>query len=241
MYKPKRSPAAKIAVVLILILALSAATAYAMRPGDAAYTQILIGRSGSEVKSATEIAACAERAIDKAIEREETIDIAAVSGVPAAMGWRTIDARQSLWTRLTFSKAREERKLAKSEAMAAVRELMKAEQPPRSSDHFGALAESRARADGAARDAAAADRSTVVCSDGHWASDCGSAYKEFENEAVLRCLRKSGLVSDWDGAAIYFDASTVDEVADLPAPKEAAIRSFWGEWSRATGANLEYL
>lgn len=240
MYEPLKSPLTKIAIVIALVVGVTVIAAIIMWP-DRAYTQILLGPSPSESESTEEIAACAEHAIDAAVEDGAVIDIALVSRAPAAMAWRTIDARQTLATRLTLGKSRDERQLDRQAALDAVDELMAMESPPGSSQHLSALSESVSRAHASARGATPAARATVLCSDGHWSSECGSAYdKAIDAPAVLRCLREAGLMSNWERAALYFDASTVDRVADVPAAKEAAIRRFWLEWARASNAKLSY-
>src|SRR5450755_3830917 len=100
---PLQSTGIKIGVIIAIVLLVSGGVAYTFTQDKPKYTQILLDISPSDSTSQAAIAACAQQAVNSALARGgSTIDIALVSGSPAAMKWTTINARESFWTRLSF-------------------------------------------------------------------------------------------------------------------------------------------
>ena len=233
-----RSTAMKIGVILAVVLLVSAGVAYSFLLGRTRYTQILLDISPSDSRSLAPIFACAKSALDNALKGNgSTIDIALVSGSPAAMSWKTVDGRESLWTRLSIGKASSERKTNSAEAVADVEALTSSKLPPNSSDELAALAAAQARANAVASNVGPSRRRTVLCGDGHWAGAGGSAYTgKLDNagiKKIINDLRNEDLLPDWNGASFAMSFNTVDR-ADLTASREALIHRLWRAWAAAS-------
>lgn len=237
-----RSTVIKLSVIIVVVLLASAAVAYTFLPSRAAYTQILLDISPSDSTSLAPIVSCARSAVDTAVQGSgSTIDIALVSGSPAAMQWTTVDAQESFWTRFSIGKVNRERQANTAKAMADVQTLIHSKRPPNSSDELASLAAAHVRAVAMAPDIKPSRRITVMCGDGHFVGAGGSAYKANLSETgiakILDVLRKEDLLPDWDGAGFYMGINVVDHI-DMGASREALIHRFWEAWAAASHAKF---
>lgn len=169
------------------------------------------------------------------------IDIALVSGSPAGMGWKAVDARESLWTRLSIGKASSERSTNIAKAMADVQALIHGQRPPNSSDELAALAAAHARAVATASTAKPSHWRLLLCGDGHWVGAGGSVYKanlaKTGIASILDALREEDLLPDWNGARFSMSVDTMDHI-NLDASREALIHRFWQAWAAALHAQF---
>jgi hypothetical protein len=237
-----RSTATKVGLIVAVVLLASAAVAYTFQPIRPGYEQILLDISPSDASnSVSSITACARDAVDTALKGSGSlIDIALVSGSPDAMNWKTIDARESIWTRLTIGKAARERQATGARAFADIAALTESKQPPGASNELAALATGQARANAIASGIRPSRRTIVLCGDGHFVGAGGSSYTANLGHAgigaILDGLRQEGLLPNWHGAKFVMSFNAVDRV-DLSATRESAILRFWRAWATASNAS----
>jgi len=231
------SPFKRAAVVLLVIaIAITSATvAWALATTQAGgVVVVMIGVSPSEQKDASTVEACAKTAIHKAMEEGAMINIAPIGG-PSEVAFTSVDTHLRFIERTNPHTARGRQSEILAKAHAALRGLLKAPPPARSSDELSATAMA-----GRLLASASGPKTLYVCGDGHQVGNGVNFYQrtlDANDRVALTALLRPSLPNLTD-VDVVFGAAGLDRKGNPGLQREQRIALWWTiDWKRATCAH----